>query len=475
MSRKQSKRAAAEVLAAAGREANIDEAVPSSYEPDAPGASPADRPEGHGQHPTRPFHRPKKSRVPKPKPQKPPRRPAAAANGHAGNGHAGKPQAKGAARGHTYPPRGEARPRPETNGHAGNGHADNDVSAEDKKLTLVSVADIADEDITDLWERRISRGELSLIVGETGAGKGFLSTELAACVSTGNSLPGGPINEAGEVLYFVSEDNMAAVVKKRLIAAGANLSRVRTLSPKDAENMPLHGVIGHLEAGSIFQQDRPPLLVILDCVSDFMPPNSKPSLEECVRPFLQRLKRIARKWGFALVLVRHPRKDEQALGVNGVAGAGAWTQLPRHILVIEERSGEDFDRRVRCIKQSNGPRPPVLECRIETKRPAARIVWGRELDTDGQDAEDDPATRLGRSKLDFAITFLNRELSTGAKWSKYVRQRALDACITPDTFDRAHQKVCGKPFAKHVDTGEEKKVLRWFLWLKSKGKDMADE
>src|SRR5687767_1767303 len=57
---------------------------------------------------------------------------------------------------------------------------------------VVRLSDVKAERVTWLWQDRIPLGKLTVIEGNPGTGKSTLTTELAACVTTGSQLPGGP-------------------------------------------------------------------------------------------------------------------------------------------------------------------------------------------------------------------------------------------------------------------------------------------
>jgi putative DNA primase/helicase len=65
------------------------------------------------------------------------------------------------------------------------------------------------------------------LVGHPGLGKSQVATDLAATVSTGRPWPGGVENDsAGEVIVLSAEDDAADTGVPRLIAAGADRTRV---------------------------------------------------------------------------------------------------------------------------------------------------------------------------------------------------------------------------------------------------------
>ena len=70
-----------------------------------------------------------------------------------------------------------------------------------------------------LWPKRIPKGTLTLLAGDPGLGKSFLTVELAV------RLTRAEFGEPGVALIASAEDLPAATVVPRLLAAGADLNR----------------------------------------------------------------------------------------------------------------------------------------------------------------------------------------------------------------------------------------------------------
>jgi putative DNA primase/helicase len=96
-----------------------------------------------------------------------------------------------------------------------------------RELVICRASEIKPEPISWLWPGRIAIGKQTLIAGEPGLGKSQLSIAIIAAVTTGGPWPGeegrAPL---GRTLILSAEDGMADTIIPRLIAAGADLSRV---------------------------------------------------------------------------------------------------------------------------------------------------------------------------------------------------------------------------------------------------------
>jgi hypothetical protein len=89
-------------------------------------------------------------------------------------------------------------------------------------------SEIKAQPITWLWPDRIAIGKLTLVAGDPGLGKSQLTAHLVANVTTGECWPCGEGQAIqGSAVIFSAEDDAADTIVPRLMAAGADLDRVR--------------------------------------------------------------------------------------------------------------------------------------------------------------------------------------------------------------------------------------------------------
>ena len=98
---------------------------------------------------------------------------------------------------------------------------------------LINMEDIEAEDVEWFWEGFIPVGKLTILQGDPGKGKTMAMLNLIAAFTTGRGLlepPGSPmIREPINVIYQTAEDGLADTIKPRLVAAGADCSRVSVI------------------------------------------------------------------------------------------------------------------------------------------------------------------------------------------------------------------------------------------------------
>src|SRR5712692_4151220 len=85
-----------------------------------------------------------------------------------------------------------------------------------------------------LWEGRIPLGKITMLDGDPGLGKSLLALNVAARVSTGQSMPDGTPGKQGSVVLIAPEDGVGDTIKPRLEAAGGDPSQVFPLNTIDS-------------------------------------------------------------------------------------------------------------------------------------------------------------------------------------------------------------------------------------------------
>jgi hypothetical protein len=94
-------------------------------------------------------------------------------------------------------------------------------------LQTVPASAVQPKKVDWIYPDRIPRGGLTNIVGDPGIGKGWVTDEVAAKLTSGGTLPGmpnpiPPIN----VLILAAEDEPETVLRPRLEGMGADLTRI---------------------------------------------------------------------------------------------------------------------------------------------------------------------------------------------------------------------------------------------------------
>jgi putative DNA primase/helicase len=313
-------------------------------------------------------------------------------------------------------------------------------------------ADIAPEPVRWVWRNRLARGKLTLIASDPGMGKSLLSIAMTATVTTGGNWPAGEgrCEDPGEVLMASYEDDLADTVVPRLMAAGADRTRVHFLEkvPGDdgARAFDIGRDIDRLEA--LLQRHPQVRLLVIDPITAAMIGVDSHKNAE-VRSVLHPLADVAARHGVAVLGITHVPKGAGGKAIHKVIGSIAFVAQAR-IAFITTKDNDDptGDRHLFLPTKSNigddrvglsySKRGIVLPNGIE----AWCIEWGEHVNTSADEAlgPDDGE----RGALEGAKEFLRDTLKDGIVAVEQIEERARKAKIAWRTLERAKGKLKGK-------------------------------
>jgi putative DNA primase/helicase len=244
---------------------------------------------------------------------------------------------------------------------------------------LMRLEQIDGAEINWLWPDRIPLGHVTIVAGASGSGKSMLAAELAAHVSSGAMWPGaagpgatsGP--PAGTVLIAQANRHENSVLKRRLLAAGADERRLavinrHTQSDDHAqlgdEMAPGELLLCKLEGALV--QARGVSLVVLDDLVAWLGPKRLPPDELAL--LFQQLADLAARRRIALVVVWRLEKGVR----GGQARLLDWLQAAAPVVWLLARDSYASEERLAvCTANQLGRQAENLAFRIADHR----LVW----------------------------------------------------------------------------------------------------
>jgi len=319
-----------------------------------------------------------------------------------------------------------------------------------RRIRLRRAADIELRSISWLWPGRVPLGKVTLIAGDPGMGKSFLTAYLAATVSRGSDFPDGPpgLRKPGSVVMLSGEDDASDTLRPRLEAHGADLSRihiaegvVREAAPTGSDVIDLDRHMEELES-AVREVDRCRLLVV-DPIAAFLGTVDDSSNGQ-VRRLLRALADLAARHGPAVVCVSHMNKNVQGKAIYRTMGSLAFIAAARAAYYVTQSPGDEDERIMAPIKANVDLRRTAMSFRIEE----GRVAWGRtdlNITADEMDAEHRGEKR---DQFDEALQFLRAVLADGARPAADVIAQGEQAGIGAATLRRA-KKSLGIVSRKH--------------------------
>lgn len=317
------------------------------------------------------------------------------------------------------------------------------------KPRVTCMADVQGENIAWLWPERFALGKLSIISGDPGLGKGFLTLDMVARVTNGATWPDDERFAAprGSAVIITCEDGMGDTVKPRLVATGADCRRVFHLDGiEDRDGERSFDLSRDLPVlAQVVAEASDCRLVVIDPISAFLGAVDSHKNAD-VRRVLAPLGELAAEHRVAVIGVNHLRKGAGPAAYRTM-GSLAFTAAARAVFAVAKDSS-DPDRRLFLPIKNNigndrdGLAYRITDCGIGGK-PA--VEWERgPVATTADDAlsQERPARGRPSEDRDDAADWLRGALSQGPRLANDVIEEAREAeGIAKRTLDRARKEL----------------------------------
>ena len=249
-----------------------------------------------------------------------------------------------------------------------------------RQVTIQSFAELAElepERLRWLWPGRIPYGKLTLLAGDPGLGKSWVTLDLAARISAGGTLPDGGNVETADVLLLSAEDGAVDTILPRLAAQGADLQSIHRINLAVGRGREEY----MLDLSRDFAEIRRNVegtgasLVVIDPVLAFTG-QLDTHRGTAVRRVLSPLAIIAEQTEAAIVGVMHLTKgSHKANSLYRVAGSISFVAAARSVLLVATHP-ENPDLRILAQLKSNlAEIGPPLEFHIDGSGNDPSLVW----------------------------------------------------------------------------------------------------
>ncbi len=338
-------------------------------------------------------------------------------------------------------------------------------------VSLQCAADITPEPIHWLWNGWLAKGKLHIFAGAAGTGKTTIAIALAATITIGGKFPNGSKCPVGSVLIWSGEDSPADTLVPRLMAAGADLSKVHFVSDTTANyEVRAFDPATDMQSLMIKAATIPDLaLLIIDPIVNAVAGDSHKNGE--VRRALQPVVDFGEKLNCAVLGITHFSKGGQGKDpLERVTGSLAFGALARIVLATAKIIEGDTTRRIVCRAKSNiGIDDGGYEYDLQQKEVKAGIfssyaLWGDAIEGSARELLAEPDNREmgenGNSALDDAKDFLRELLADGELAQKQIEADAKGASHSWRTVQRAKKEL-------NIRSSKSKLDNRWYWRLES--------
>lgn len=306
-------------------------------------------------------------------------------------------------------------------------------------LKLINMEQVEVEKIDWLIYPFIPFGKVTIVQGDPGEGKTTMVLQIIAKLTKGESvLPGSdePVLEGKtmaldpvNVIYQTAEDGLGDTIKPRLLAAGADCSRVMVIDDND---QALTMMDARLEEAIIQTKAR---LVVLDPIQGFLGADVDMHRANEIRPLMKRVAVLAEKYHCAIILIGHMNKNSN--GKSSYRGLGSidFQAAARSVLIVGRIKDEPEIRVVCHVKSSLAPEGKSIAFRLDKDK---GFEWIGEYDI----SADDLLSGDNRGqKIHTAKEFLQEILASGSVAQTKVAEEAESRGIKKKTLWNAKKEL----------------------------------
>ncbi len=187
---------------------------------------------------------------------------------------------------------------------------------------------------------RIPCAMITIAAGREGTGKSSFGIWLAARVTRG-TLPGAHYGVPKRVFYLATEDSWKHTLAPRLIAAGADMTRVARVEVVAQEQASV--TLSLPEDVDLLTQaisEHEVALVVIDPLMSTLGAGLDANASRHVRTALEPLAGMTEQTGAAVVGIAHFNKATGIDALSRISGSGAFKDVPRAVIVFA-RDGDE--------------------------------------------------------------------------------------------------------------------------------------
>lgn len=288
-------------------------------------------------------------------------------------------------------------------------------------MKLINMETVEVQQIEWLFYPFIPYGKVTIIQGDPGEGKTTMVLQIIAKLTKGEEIlprqentaeakdgvetaadsdmklsesPIEPVN----VIYQTAEDGLGDTIKPRLLAAGADCSRVLVI---DDREQPLTMLDIRLEEAIVQTKAR---LVVLDPIQGFLGAEVDMHRANEIRPLMKRVAVLAEKYHCAIILIGHMNKNSN--GKSSYRGLGSidFQAAARSVLIVGRIKDEPEIRVVCHVKSSLAPEGKSIAFRLDKE---TGFEWIGEYDISADDLlSGDSRGQKSRKEKEFLLEIL---------------------------------------------------------------------
>ena len=342
-----------------------------------------------------------------------------------------------------------------------------DETTDDDGSILAS--DVVPTKVSWLWRGWIPLGKITIFDGNPDMGKSLVVTDIISRVTRGATMPDGSQGiEAAGAVYWTVEDDPEDTIVPRLVAAGADLTKVRIRRATKSADTEITMTIADVELLQCDIDSVGAKIVFIDPITAHLPATVHSHIDAEMRNAMTPMQRLAADTGVAMVASRHLNKAVGGEAITRGGGTMGLIGLARSGIIAGRENGDDPEMRVIAQSKHNLSRSAsAMRYRTEAASDddAPYVAWHG---VSSKTADDLVAPRevVNETPLLAAMAFLEERLhhQYDGLPAKELEDEAINAeNISAATLRRAKQKL-------GVEVFKEKGAMggRWIWRLETR-------
>ena len=329
------------------------------------------------------------------------------------------------------------------------------------------------QNVSWLVDGLLPMGEVSLLGADGGTGKGIWQAQLIAYVTAGKTsgfFPQPP-KQTGRVLIFAGEDDPSKVLKARLMAAGADMTRVMVQTSDAYFSRTGNPLCIPDKSFAKYIESAAPALVLIDPLQSFLPAGVEMVSRNQMRAALLPLKALCARLGCAALIAMHTNKRSNVSGRARLADSSDIWDIARSVLMMgrDKNSGQLY----LSHEKSSYAAPArtallhIEQTQVEGVTTAVAVFDSR---TDKKDADfvEERRVRVAQTKADAAQTILDvlAEAKLGSMPNTQLRAEVVKETGCSDrTYIRAYGELVKSGEVVKKNLRQQDGQNQWYSFL----------
>lgn len=362
-------------------------------------------------------------------------------------------------------------------------YKNNAPSQQPQTLSPLCLKDISGEETKWLVPGLIPLGEISLLGADGGTGKGIWQAQLIAYVTTGRPSSFFPdeSEQTGKVLILSGEDDPRKVLKGRVMAAGADMSKVLVITADEYYVQSGKQLCIRDKALADFVDSCDPILLILDPLQSFLPADVDMAKRNQMRSAILPLKGISNNYNLATLISMHTNKKQGVSDRARLADSSDLWDIARSVLMM----GRDRNTKQIYISHEKSsyskPAQTVLmhieDVTVDGLRTAKAVFDGYSTKKDA-DFVEERRFKVAQTKEDTTQIILDvlAESSTASMASSQLKSAVLqEAGCSERTYKQAYSELVKSGEIAKYQLNQKDGVRGWFTRLAYRGETDCTE